>query len=469
MAELTLLAVHQGGGVGGAPVSLLKLLAALDPALLRACAVFTEAGPILDYARELEVPAAVVPTGGAFFYSAHARLGARMLARFLRTYPASVQRARRSLRERRPGVLHLNTSVLLAWAAAARRERVPVVWVVREVLGPNPHLRRWHAGYILRHAARVVAVSGAVRACFPPDRRLSVVHNAVDAREFNRLPPGSDGWLAVRRELGLEADDAVIMAIGSVQRAKGHWLLLDALERLVSPTMVERGPEGDATGAPRPGDAAQQWSPDLRPTGAGITMERPLFRAAGARREGRDVTAEGRPIPGSARARLVFVAGGVDSRYDRSVRGRLKRALGRPLDSLEALLRDAARRGLRERVGATGFRRDIARVVAAADVVAFPSLAPEGFGRPIIEAMAAGRPVVATDVGPSAELLGPDAGLLVPPDARALAEALARILGSAELRQRTGAAGRARVERHFTLDRQVGAMETLYREAMAGA
>ena len=134
---MKLLAVHQGGGVGGAPVSLLKLLAALDRAEFQSSVLFTEPGEVLTYAQQLGVVAAVVPTGGAFFYSAHARLDARMLARFVKTFPRAVQVARAVLRREKPELLHLNTSVLLAWAAAARRERIPVVWVVREVLGPK--------------------------------------------------------------------------------------------------------------------------------------------------------------------------------------------------------------------------------------------------------------------------------------------------------------------------------------------
>ncbi len=166
--------------MGGAPVSLLSLLAALDGDEFAAEAVFTEPGAVLDRAASLDVPARVLPTGGAFFYSAHARLDPRMLARFLRTFPTAVQQAQSWLRVHRPDLLHLNTSVLLAWAAAARRERIPVVWMVREVLGPDPTLRAWQVRTILATARRVVAISTAVAACFPPTDRLRIVPNAVD-------------------------------------------------------------------------------------------------------------------------------------------------------------------------------------------------------------------------------------------------------------------------------------------------
>jgi glycosyltransferase involved in cell wall biosynthesis len=164
---------------------------------------------------------------------------------------------------------------------------------------------------------------------------------------------------------------------------------------------------------------------------------------------------------------LVVVAGGVGRGYAATWRGRVKRTLLLPMDNLDAFLRDAHRRGLGKRVHATGFRRDVARLLSAADVLAFPSLEPEGFGRPIIEAMAMACPVVATDIGPSRELLGADAGELVPPDADRLANALSRLLRSPDERARMGRAGRARVAACFTLDRQVAAMSGVYHEALS--
>jgi glycosyltransferase involved in cell wall biosynthesis len=390
--SIKFLAVHQGGGLGGAPVSLMKLASALDPACFQARVILTEPGPAVAYGQKLGLPVEIVPTGGAFYYSAHARLSVRMLARFVRTFPRAVHLAQAALRRGRPDVLHLNTSVLLAWGAAARREGVPVVWMAREVLGPNAWLRHWHASFLVTHARRVVGISDAVTRCF--SRPVDRVYNAVDLTEFD-LGLLEEAPL-VQAEIGVPRDHSVVMAIGSVQQPKGHWLLLDAFARL--------------------------------PTNAD----------------------------------LVLVTGGVDASYARSVKGRLKRAVGRPLDNLDAFLRDARARGLAGRIHVTGFRSDVARMLAAADVLVFPSLEPEGFGRPIIEAMALGRPVVATDVGPSAELVGADAGRLVAPVVEDLACAIAEILASANARQRLGRAGRARVEAVFSLERQVAEMSAIY-------
>lgn len=71
---------------------------------------------------------------------------------------------------------------------------------------------------------------------------------------------------------------------------------------------------------------------------------------------------------------------------------------------------------------------EVARLMASADVLAVPSVWPEPFGRVVIEALAAGTPVVAAASGGLAELAGPAVAMFVPPDAAALAAALRHTL-----------------------------------------
>jgi glycosyltransferase involved in cell wall biosynthesis len=95
------------------------------------------------------------------------------------------------------------------------------------------------------------------------------------------------------------------------------------------------------------------------------------------------------------------------------------------------------------------------------DVVVLPSDS-EGLPVSLIEALAYGVPAVATQVGGVAELLGDGCGELVPPrDSAALAAALSRLLSSAQLRNEHARAGRARVEREFSVDRVVARLRQL--------
>jgi glycosyltransferase involved in cell wall biosynthesis len=94
----------------------------------------------------------------------------------------------------------------------------------------------------------------------------------------------------------------------------------------------------------------------------------------------------------------------------------------------------------------------IVELYAEAEVACVPSLY-EGFSLPAVEAMACGVPLVGTTGGAVPEVIGTheETGLLVPPgDPSALAVALLRALGDADLRARIGAAGRERALSRFT-------------------
>ncbi len=104
-----------------------------------------------------------------------------------------------------------------------------------------------------------------------------------------------------------------------------------------------------------------------------------------------------------------------------------------------------------------GYRHDVARLLAAADVFCLPSHF-EGLPMSVIEAMLAGLPVVATDIrGPREQVVPGQTGLLVPPmQAAPLADALARLAADPALRARMGAAGRARALDRFDEAKVVG-------------
>ncbi|MBI5667761.1 MAG: glycosyltransferase family 4 protein [Chloroflexi bacterium] len=122
-------------------------------------------------------------------------------------------------------------------------------------------------------------------------------------------------------------------------------------------------------------------------------------------------------------------------------------------DGYKRHILDTARRDalLRDRLIYLGFRADVERVLAAADVVVCASRF-EGYGVANIEAMACGRPVVSTNRGGPAEtMVDGETGYLVPPgDPGTMARRVIDLLRDPALRWRMGAAGRARVERLFS-------------------
>jgi glycosyltransferase involved in cell wall biosynthesis len=112
---------------------------------------------------------------------------------------------------------------------------------------------------------------------------------------------------------------------------------------------------------------------------------------------------------------------------------------------------------------------ELARHYATLGAFVFPSLWHEPFGIPVIEAMAAGIPVIATRGGGLTETIedGVNGFLVERGDVAALATALRRLLEQPDLRRRMGAAGRKRVRSHFTWDRQVEQLSDLYEDLLS--
>ena len=130
------------------------------------------------------------------------------------------------------------------------------------------------------------------------------------------------------------------------------------------------------------------------------------------------------------------------------------------------LRRQADRLGLGERVFFLGFREDVADITAAADVSVLPSVDCDASSAVIKEAMAAGCPVVATDVGGAREILS-GAGLVVPSrDAVALSTAMDHVLSDPEAGRKFGERGR-KAAGHYTAARLCDRYLEAYRSLLA--
>jgi glycosyltransferase involved in cell wall biosynthesis len=136
--------------------------------------------------------------------------------------------------------------------------------------------------------------------------------------------------------------------------------------------------------------------------------------------------------------------------------------VGAPLFGEEAFAAELHARilalGLAGRVRLLGFREDIPALMSAMDVIVHCSTAPEPFGRVVVEAMLAGRPVVASNAGGIKEIIehGKTGFLVKPGDAAALCACLHGVLANEDESAAIAAAGQAWARQKFTVAAMVG-------------
>jgi glycosyltransferase involved in cell wall biosynthesis len=153
-------------------------------------------------------------------------------------------------------------------------------------------------------------------------------------------------------------------------------------------------------------------------------------------------------LPPTARRIHIVIAG------DGPVRNRLEQL--------------TAKLGVSDRVKFLGFRKDVGDLLAASDLVVLPSLR-EGLSIALLEAMAAGKPIIATSIGSQREVASHvEMARLVPPaDAHALSEAISQLAGDQALMDRLGINARAVYENHYTEDRMLRSYRQLYLDLLS--
>jgi glycosyltransferase involved in cell wall biosynthesis len=271
----------------------------------------------------------------------------------------------------------------------------------------SPVACKW--GLAAAVAARVPAVLGTVQVgAYEPPNRSAYWQLRALARRVDR-------YFAVSREIAAE----LVGALG--------WPA-EKVEVLYNAVDVER-----TAVAPPPGLREQLGGSEIRPlvlTPARLNAQKGHEALLGAIAE----------VPEA----LFLLAG------DGPERGRL-----------EAL---AAELGVADRVRFLGRREDIPQLLAACDVFALPSLY-EGSSLAVLEAMAAGIPIVSSAIGGTDELIDDGrSGLLVPPgDAAALAAALRRVLGHPQLRENFAARARERVDAGLRREQNAERVAGVYR------
>lgn len=256
----------------------------------------------------------------------------------------------------------------------------------------------------------------------------------------SRRPRGARRGLLVNRLLGKRVDACVALS-------EAHKRYVAEIERIPEDRIVVIPNGIDVAAFSVAPDAARELRRDL-----GISAERVVV----------SIVAQLRPEKNHAM--LLRAARQVLGRWPQTTF--LIVGDGDERGGLERVARDL---GVEHHVHFLGARSDVPSVMAASDIGVLCSFG-EAFPLSVLEFMAAGRPVVSTDVGSINEIVEPGrTGNLVPSDdSAALAEALGRLIGDRDARAAMGVAARARVQEEFTVERMIERTEDLLGGVLAG-
>lgn len=404
----TVLYFHHGGAIGGAPLSLLYLLRQLDRTRYTPIVVTTRPGPVLDIYRDEGIETTVADDlAGSIVDFSHTTLEWYNLRHWW-PLPGRLLRFPASIRHARRIVEHFKPDLVhvnsSTLAAAAIGAHQTGVPVVWHIREP---LARGYFG--LRWAwLRGIIHRTAARVVSISEYDASLLRSSDRIRIIHNFVDLThfDRTLSgqsVRAELGVPPDAKIVLMLGGLSPPKGTLTFVQALPRVLA-----------------------------------------------------------------ANPAAVFViAGPPPSPTDRDgLRGLIKRLLGTDAYQ-QRVTRDLDRLESDDRLIFAGVRGDIPELLAASDLLVFPSTVPH-FARPVIEAGAMGVPAVASDVGGPAELIAHnETGLLVPPnDPAALADAILELLRDPARAAAMGEAGFERARQHYNAAINAPATLALYEELL---
>ena len=414
--------------MGGAERALLDLIAAVRDARPNWSLdlIAGGAGDFTDAARTLAINVHVLPFPPSLSRLGDAGAGGPAgdgvsatgaLARLSLSAPrlaAYVWKLRSVLADRRPDVIHSNgfkTHILCAWAAP-RSSRV--IWHVHDYAGARPlmsRLIRAHAGRCDLAIANSHSVARDLDAVCRGKVAIRTVYNAVDLDRFTPCGPKLD----LDALCALPPAPPATVRVGLVAtmaRWKGQEVFLRALS-LINQKSVGRASVPAISAVP-----AIPASPPAMSCIRGYVIGGPIYATRG-------------------------------SQYT--------------IAELRGL---AAKIGLNGNIGFTGYVKDAAAAIRALDIVVHASTQPEPFGLAVAEAMACGKPVIASKAGGVSEIISENATALSHSsgDAAALAACITRLAADSGLRGRLGVNARRQAQERFDRPRLVREVIPMYQQ-----
>jgi len=234
MSKKKILYIHHGKGLGGAPLSLLYLIKALDKTIYHPVVLFLHQSEIIDLYKKNNID--IIGPANVYDFS-HTKIWWFKWYHFpylLRAIKDTIKTiffiAPKIFDVIKPDLVHLNTSSLIGWGYVAHKKKIPVVWHIREPLAAGYFgLRRWIIKTCVnKYASKIVPICKNDAKPWLRSQKTQVVYNAACIKKFNyNLSP--DNFL---KQHNLDQHMPKILYLGGLSREKGTHVIIKSFLKL---------------------------------------------------------------------------------------------------------------------------------------------------------------------------------------------------------------------------------------------
>ena len=221
--KIKLLFLHHGIGIGGAPLSLLKLVNALDGSKFKTKVLFLQDGKAVKLFRDHGIDTKVLHTGVPYFSLAHTgKIQWYYVLFHIRVFWMWIKTAYiigpEVLANEDFDILHLNSHALSAWSVAGSKMKKNVIIHNREAISDGYFglRKRWLQKVIGKYCVHTINICRDNMLRLDLEQNSSVVYNFINIPETYRIP--------------LEAEEVKVLFLGGTSKIKGYETVLDALE-----------------------------------------------------------------------------------------------------------------------------------------------------------------------------------------------------------------------------------------------
>ena len=235
MNKKKILYIHHGKGLGGAPLSLLYLIQALDKTKYEPEVLFLHDSEVIDLYVKNGIKIAGIVSLHDFSHTKVWWFKWYHIPYFWRSFRDTIKTIRGAadlwLDKIKPDIVHLNTSSLIAWGKTAHKKKIPVVWHIREPLADGYFgLRKtFIKSCVTKYASAIVPICKHDAKPWTNSSKVQIVYNAVDPHKFN-FELSAIKFLEQHK---LDSATPIILFLGGLSHEKGTDVILKAFKLVV--------------------------------------------------------------------------------------------------------------------------------------------------------------------------------------------------------------------------------------------